>query len=299
MPLNLVGLPLIDSPDFENLLEQGVFDPWAEQAMSLHQDGYCLLRPRSSEHIAKVNNVVSELEPLMADELKSWELEGCGSPRIQDGWRDHASIRQLALDEQVLDLLDHLYGRPAFAFQTLNFAVGSQQHYHRDAVHVNSYPLGFMCGVWFALQDIDEDSGPLHYFAGSHRLPYLSAQSLNLSPKQVQEEKHPQVFFEPYWEREVAKNGLTSQRFLAEKGDIFIWHANLLHGGETVNNRRLRRWSQVVHYFFSDCIYSTPLNSFGLDQGGACLRNPLDVATGQNRYSPLEWQKMGFATSAS
>lgn len=296
MALNLSGQPLIDSPDFERLLQQGAFGPWASEAKSLHQDGYSLLRPRTADHLKKVNAVVADLEPVLADELKNWEEGACGSPRIQDGWKQHNSIRELALDGMVLDLLQHLYGRQPFAFQTLSFAVGSQQHYHSDAVHFSSYPLGFMCGVWFALQDIELNSGPLHYFPGSHRLPYLSAQGLGLSPQQVEAEEHPQVLFEPHWQRAVADNKLTSQKFLAKKGDIFVWHANLLHGGEVVNDRSLRRWSQVVHYFFADCLYSTPMHSFGMENGGACLRNPLDVATGHHRYSPAAWQQLGLVS---
>ncbi|NDC36432.1 MAG: phytanoyl-CoA dioxygenase [Proteobacteria bacterium] len=299
MALNLTGRPLIDQADIDQLVQQGTFGPWVEEAVSLQRNGYCLLRPRSDEHLARVDAVVADLEPALAAQLNDWEAGVCGSPRLQDGWRQHNSIRELALDEMVLDLLHHLYGRPAFAFQTLSFAVGSEQHYHSDAVHFNSYPLGFMCGVWFALQDIELNSGPLHYFSGSHRLPYLSADALGLSPDQINNEDHPQVLFEPHWQEAVAEHGFSSQRFLAEKGDIFVWHANLLHGGERVNDRRLRRWSQVVHYFFADCLYSTPMRNFGMGQGGACLRNPLDVATGQPRYSPGDWQALGLVSPDS
>jgi len=293
MALNLTGQPLVDRTDFDQLLKQGSFGPWEGEAVSLHRDGYCVMRPRTREHLARVDAVVADLEPLLADQLRSWEIGECGAPRIQDAWTNHNSVRELALDEIVLDLLQHLYGRRPFAFQTLNFAVGSQQHYHSDAVHFNSYPLGFMCGVWFALQDIATNSGPLHYFPGSHRLPYLSSHSLELSRQEIESEAHPQVFFEPYWQRAVAENALNSKSFLAERGDVFIWHANLLHGGEIVMNRRLRRWSQVVHYFFDDCLYTTPMHSFCAEQGGALLRNPLDLASGKHRYSQLEWDKLG------
>ena len=299
MKLDLTGAPLIDRPDFDELLEQGVFGKWSQEAISLHQKGYCLVKPESHEHKSRVEAVVKELEPKLKDQLKNWEIGACGSPRIQDGWRDHPSVRALALDEMVLDLLQHLYGRRAFAFQTLNFAVGSQQHYHSDAVHFSSYPLGYMCGVWFALQDVDINSGPLHYFPGSHRLPYLSAHNMGLTPKEIAAEQHPQILFEPKWHQLVMTEGLTSQKFLAKKGEIFVWHANLLHGGEPVNNRNLRRWSQVVHYFFDGCLYNTPMHSYGMKHGGASLRNPLDVATRNRRYSPAEWRQLGLESPAT
>lgn len=294
MALNLIGQPLVDRSDFAHLQAQGVFAQWQEMAVQMHRDGYCLLHLHNQEHLEAIESVVSDMASEFADPLKQWEAGAIGSPRLQDGWKEYQSIRKLALSPVVLDLLESLYGRKPFAFQTLNFAVGSEQHYHSDAVHFSSYPMGFMCGVWFALQTIELNSGPLHYFPGSHRLPYLSARDLDLSPEQVKAEQHPQVLFEPHWEEAVVTHGLRRETFLAQAGDVFVWHANLLHGGDVVNDRTLRRWSQVVHYFFDDCLYTTPMQNFRFDQGGDFVRNPLDIATGKERYGPAEWQKLGL-----
>lgn len=299
MALDLTGQPLIDREDFEELRAAGRFGRWSDEAARLHRDGFCVVRLNDPDFLARTKAVVDELEPCLADQLDLWLQGEAGSPRIQDGWTQHASIRCLALEPIILDLLRHLYGREPFAFQTLNFAVGSQQHFHSDAVHFNSYPHGFMCGVWIALQDIDLDSGPLHYFPGSHRLPYLSARSLGLSDIEVAAKQHPQTFFEPHWQQAVEAQGLASQHFLAKRGDILIWHANLLHGGEMVQDRSLRRWSQVIHYFFAECLYTTPLRCFDQNQGGTFLRNPLDISTGKPRYTPEEWKDLGLAMESS
>ena len=53
----------------------------------------------------------------------------------------------------ILSLFSTLYGRRAWPFQTLNFPVGTQQHYHSDSVHFSSVPERFMCGVWVDLED--------------------------------------------------------------------------------------------------------------------------------------------------
>jgi hypothetical protein len=84
-------------------------------------------------------------------------------------------------------------------------------------------------------------------------------------------------------------------RFLAKRGEVLIWHANLLHGGEPVQARTCRRWSQVIHYFFADCLYTTPLRSFGPAEGGPFLRNPLDIATGHPRTNKQEWENLGLS----
>jgi hypothetical protein len=297
MALDLTGQPYIDRDDFENIKAAGRFGRWSDEATMLHRDGYCVIRLDDPDFLRMAETVVEDLKPCLADQLDLWLRGEAGPPRLQDGWKQHASIRSLALQPIILDLLHQLYGREPFAFQTLNFAVGSQQHFHSDAVHFHSYPHGFMCGVWIALQDVDVASGPLHYFPGSHRLPYLSSRSLGLSESEVAAKEHPQTFFEPLWQQAVDTKGLNSQRFLPQRGDILIWHANLLHGGEMVQDRDSRRWSQVVHYFFADCLYTTPMRCFAPDQGGTFLRNPLDIATGMTRYSPDAWEAMGLTAA--
>lgn len=299
MPLNLTGQPLIDRPDFQDLLASGHFGRWSAEAISLHDEGFCVLDLGNLEFLEKIDTVVHALKPLLDDALTQWEHGAVGPPRLQDGWQKHAAIRMLALEPIILDLLRHLYGRDPFAFQTLNFAVGSEQPYHSDAIHFHSYPLGFMCGVWIALQDVDNESGPLLYYPGSHRLPYLSAESLCLDPQQVAAEPHPQRFFQDHWHDAVQERGYAKQNFLPKRGEVLIWHANLLHGGEPVQDRTSRRWSQVIHYFFADCLYTTPLRSFGPADGGPFLRNPFDIAAGQLRYNQKDWQGLGFTAPLS
>ena len=292
MPLDLTGHPLIDRCDFQQLLEADFFGRWSEEAISLHDKGYCVVNLNKREWLATIDGVIEDLQPLLEADLKLWECGESGPPRLQDGWIDHGSIRALALEPVVLDLLRHLYGRDPFAFQTLNFAVGSEQHFHSDAVHFHSYPNGFMCGVWIALQDVQPESGPLIYFPGSHRLPYLSARSLGLDRDMVMEEQHPQRFFEPSWQQAVNEHSFEKQQFLPKRGDLLIWHANLLHGGEPVQDKSSRRWSQVNHYFFANCLYTTPMRNFASGEGGTCLRNPFDIAKGTQRFNHVEWQDL-------
>ena len=290
MTLDLQGLPLIDRPDVDTLLADGRFGRWSQQAANLSRQGFCLLAIDDASFLSDCREVIADQQRRLKAELNDWEAGRTGAPRVQDGWREQAAVRSLALQPAVLDLLRHVYGREPFAFQTLNFAVGSEQPYHSDAVHFHSQPQGFMCGVWIPLDDVEPDSGPLIYFPGSHRLDYHSAGSLGLSPEQVAAEPHPQRFFESVWQRDVGLHGLQAEQFLPRRGEVLIWHANLLHGGAPVLNRQARRWSQVVHYYFADCLYTTPLNSFPSDQGGPYLRNPFDISTGRNRWSQSEWE---------
>lgn len=290
----LNNTPLVDRSDFADLLAKGHFGLWSEQARSLNELGYCTLELDDPSFSKDCQEVISSLQTLLAPQLEEWEAGRAGSSRLQDGWRDWPAVRHLALHPSVLALLRCVYGREPFAFQTLNFATGSEQSIHSDAVHFHCEPHGFMCGVWIPLADVSADSGPLVYYPGSHRLPYHSAASLGLTPDQVAAEPHPQRFFEPVWQEDVGREALEPQLFLPRRGQILVWHANLLHGGSPVLNRQARRWSQVVHYYFADCIYTTPLMSFPPEHGGPSLRNPCNVATGRQLWTPAAWSRLNL-----
>jgi len=298
MSLNLFDKPLIDRPDFEQLFDAGKFGRWAREARSLHDHGFCLLELEHPVIDDLTQDVVEVLSPIMLPQIKSWQSGQQGVPRLQDGWQKYFQILKISQQSPILDCLNVLYGREPFAFQTLNFAVGSEQHFHSDAVHFHSYPHGFMCGVWIALEDISNDSGPLIYYPGSHRLPYLSAASLDLTPDLVAMEEHPQRFFEENWREAIRNNGYSPHSFLPKRGQVLIWHANLLHGGEHVVNREASRWSQVTHYYFADCLYTTPLMTFDYQLGGPTLRNPFDIARGCRRYDDNLWQEIGLVNRA-
>jgi hypothetical protein len=85
MPLDLTGQPLIDRSDFQQLLATGTFGRWAEQAISLHTKGYCLVDLGTSEWLDKIDGVVNALQPRLEAELQLWESGESGPPRLQAG----------------------------------------------------------------------------------------------------------------------------------------------------------------------------------------------------------------------
>jgi hypothetical protein len=270
------GFPLIESPLFPQLLAEGRFDIHAAAAQQLNGLGYVLLdlgRERMAALAARIRADLAD-----AFDLEAWRSAGGhGDLRVQDGWRQSAAVRELALLPELHALLAQLWGRRPFAFQTLNFPVGTRQHFHSDAVHFHSDPAGFMCGVWVALEDIHADAGPLEYYPGSQRLQYLQARDVGY--RQRSGSTADQSIFHPYWEAVVQCQGLQRQLFTPQLGQALIWTANLLHGGAPVLNPALTRWSQVTHYFFEGCRWYTPLLSDWPD-GTVAWREPLDVATG-------------------
>ena len=202
---------------------------------------------------AFIDTIVNKITPMYNQE--SFEQRHPGV-RIQDGWKQIEEVRQLATNKTVLAALEQLFGRRALPFQTLNFPIGTGQLAHSDTLHFNSIPASFMVGVWVAMEDIDEDNGPLIYYPGSHKLEEYSMESFGLEAGY-----HNYANYEQEIQKVLAEFKLEPEYGIANKGDIIIWHANLLHGGAPQKDRARTRHSQVTHYFFENCQYYTPMNS--------------------------------------
>lgn len=222
-----------------------------EQVAQYHGSGYMIFDPMLPDGLA--DRAIAELKnhPDMVNDLHH------GS-RVFNGWKDSPAVRQIALNARVLRVLRQLYDRTPRPFQTLNFPIGTEQRVHSDAIHFHSDPPTYMCGVWLALEDIDEGNGALIYYPGSHKLPLVTMEDFAPGPgKQYYEQ------YEDTIEALVARHKLTPHRAIIRKGQAFIWAANLLHGGGSHPDKTRTRHSQVTHYFFEGCQYYTPMESYG------------------------------------
>jgi hypothetical protein len=48
--------------------------------------------------------------------------------------------------------------------------------------------------------------------------------------------------------KQCEEQGLATEYFMAKKGDVLIWHADLMHGGAKIDNPAFTRKSLVCHY---------------------------------------------------
>jgi ectoine hydroxylase-related dioxygenase (phytanoyl-CoA dioxygenase family) len=254
----LPGVPRIESPFFEQIFaELDLDDETRRVAHDLHRDGFAVIDFPDADFEARAEAIKSNLHGRY--DWAAWSRNGSGL-RLHNAWTSQSDVRALAVNERIINLLSLLYGRRAWPFQTLNFPVGTQQHYHSDATHFNSMPERFMCGVWTALEDIDESCGPLIYYPGSHKWPTIGNDHLGVYVAGL--EKLPyQNTYEPLWRALVEQTGIQPKYFTPRNGQALIWAANLLHGGAPQTDRSRTRWSQVTHYFFENCSYYTPLHS--------------------------------------
>ena len=241
----------------------------AERALisTFAEKGYAVVDVEVDDFDSLADRTIADVEPLYGGDL-----------RVQDAWQTVASVRAWALQPSLLKILELLHGRKPFAFQTLNFPVGTQQMTHSDIIHFNSTPAHFMAGVWIAFEDIDADNGPLHYYPGSHRLPLFMLDRLGIAGSVADSRYNYTQLYEPAIQRMIEDQGLVKEEAYLKRGQAMIWAANLLHGGSPIRDRSRTRHSQVTHYFFGGCRYWTPLLSA---PDKPFLRFPFDVSSGK------------------
>ncbi len=164
-----------------------------------------------------------------------------------------APIKDLTLNPDLTALLQFILDKEVVPFQTINFIQGSQQRAHSDSIHMTTYPLGYLIAVWIALEDVTNDNGPLFYYPGSHQLPYLLNNDFNEGSTKLRLGKKDYPDYEDMVEELIATKNYEKKEFLARKGDILIWHANLVHGGAPIIKTSTRK-SMVIHYYAKDVI---------------------------------------------
>ena len=278
------GVPIVESPLFPAMLDELGFNEIERRvAIDLNRNGYAII-DFPDEHLGeRIERVKAYLAPRFDVDMGDPEtIKNSGKvTRVQDAWVYHEDVRAIAANHAVLDLLQKLYGRRPFPFQTLNFPVGTQQHLHSDSIHFSCIPERFMCGVWLAMEDVHPEAGPLTYLPGSHRWPILSNTMIGRRGYGSDRE-YAQPPFEAAWKALIEASGIEQEIFVPKKGQALIWAANLLHGGSPQINPKLTRWSQVTHYYFEDCVYYTPAFS---DEplGDLDLRIMVDVETEELR----------------
>jgi ectoine hydroxylase-related dioxygenase (phytanoyl-CoA dioxygenase family) len=169
--------------------------------------------------------------------------------KIFNAYKQSYTIRKVIKDKVLCDLLSFILDKKVLPFQTINFLKSSEQAPHADSIHMSTYPQGFLVAIWIALEDISTDQGPLSYYPGSHLLPYITNEDYDNTSGKFLLDGNANKKYEEKIQQVIDSNNLPKEIFTAKKGDMFIWHANLIHGGEPMLNSTQTRKSMVVHYF--------------------------------------------------
>lgn len=183
----------------------------------------------------------TRLSSLTADQVRT------GRMKVNDLYLTMDNVRELAIEERLANVLNACMGAPVALCNSLYFEKGSAQPPHVDAIYMTPKTHGHLLASWVALEDVHTDAGPLEYYPGSHLIPQykFSNGSYHFIPEEMSQ-------WHTYMDKQIAERGLEKTSFAARKGDVFIWHAHLLHGGGPINDGNLTRKSLVFHYFTRD-----------------------------------------------
>lgn len=172
--------------------------------------------------------------------------------KLNSRWRIHglhwhSPDARAIFDNQIIkDACSLILDVPAEPTFTINFTYGSTQSLHQDSAVFHIHPANYLVGSWLACEDIDPDSGPLVYYPGSHRAPAFAAfdncpqTNLRTCSKEVT----------AAYDRFLSESAgmYEPKTYLTQKGEVFLWHGMLIHGGSDVVNPALTRRSSVCHY---------------------------------------------------
>lgn len=254
----------IDRDDYPRLLQnrissQKLTQPQAELIEQFVKNGYVIIpNAVDPQLIDQINTYTDRLwtkgssEILVGylNEYQPVEPSSRNVPgtRIIDHYHFDRSARDALLNPALVDFLRTIFDEEPLLFQSLYFERGSEQAVHQDTAYVVvDQPLK-LAAVWIALEDIKAGSGELCYYTGSHRLPdfIFPENRKNFILPRDGHEVH--VRFLESLHEQAKKQGLKRDTFLAKKGDILIWHADLAHGGSPITDPLATRRSLVGHY---------------------------------------------------
>jgi len=234
---------LTDTFFYKNLSEDN-----QKNVNSFEDNGFLILKNYLAAET--VDNINNEIEKLVNSKTIKFRYGG----KLMFVIHHSEIIRNIGNDKNLLEFLSVLLDGQAKLFQSINFINGSQQKTHSDSIHMTTYPLGGLLGVWIALEDVDESNGALHYIPKSHKLPYFLNSDYDNEGSFLKIGRKSYKAYEEFLEEKVKELDLKKEIFRAKKGDLLIWHANILHGGEPHLDKSKTRKSLVYHYFDENSI---------------------------------------------
>ncbi|MFO7822419.1 MAG: phytanoyl-CoA dioxygenase family protein [Cyclobacterium sp.] len=219
-----------------------------KELLSWSNEGFALLKDFFSENeVEFINEKINEL-------AKSNKLQIREERKMMFAVDHSKDLRSMASPDRLEKILELLMGCPISLFQSVNFFKGSEDPAHSDFIHMTTYPYGYLIAAWIALEDIDLENGPLFYYPRSHKLNYIMNGDFDHGGNKWLLGKSYKKKYSDKIDTVLSENKFEKKYFTAKKGDVLIWHANLLHGGSKVIDPERTRKSMVMHYFGKDVI---------------------------------------------
>lgn len=242
------------------------------------KNGYITVKILDGNTVDHVNHEIDKVLSSGSYKENTKIYKYSDGPRIVESWKYIDTIKKIAKDSSIKNFLKTIYKRNPIPFSTINFTKGSNQPLHSDYVHFGSKPEGFLCGLWIALEDIQEGSGELQIAEGSNDWPIFKFADHGLKkPKSLKDIQKNYNFYENWVKAKITKEKTIIKKAMLKKGEALLWDFNLLHGGAEIKNKNLTRKSLVIHYHFENTIAYNPNFSFFDDNNAIVKRDYLEI----------------------
>lgn len=248
-------IPWLDRPDVLNQLEvhpefRAMDADLQAKVRQFVRDGYLILEQFFGPSDTEALN--AEVDRLLDSGKAGFNYTGRKIFNLHE--QSRLADEHFFRNQRLLHVLSFLLGKPVIPFQSLSFVQGSEQRAHSDSIHMTTEPPGYLIATWTALEDCTEDAGPLFYYPGSHRLPYVMTPDYDSGNTRFTIGDNSNRRYEDKIEALIGRYGLKKELLLAKRGDVLIWHANLLHGGSAITRPAATRRSIVCHYFAEEAL---------------------------------------------
>lgn len=167
-------------------------------------------------------------------------------------------IRDLNLYRPLMQRIENMLGyRVALHFNLSGFT-SCERGWHQDDYMADPLVAASGIALWFAFDTIHPDSGPFEYVPGSHRWPIMRRPKvIKYLTKEAYENRDgtyefwahlAEYFVNPACVDYMRRRGVQHKAFLAERGDVLVWHGGLPHRASHRKNPNLVRPSLIAHY---------------------------------------------------
>lgn len=246
--------PWFDSDSASRRVTKELKDPWARgKVVELIEQGFTIIE----------SGIALEICDQAAVEFLNWKKrnehalskfrEADGRlMRIINFHQTLPVLKTLFSRNRSLALQDYLFKKETALYTSLFYEQGSAQPIHRDIPLFWTYP-GFMYfGMWIALEDTDDENGPLEVIPGGHRIGLIdrgaiAAQRFNEPMTIPPMSNELWIDYQDEVARRVVEKRLTKKKIYVKKGDVILWHPLAPHGGASINDPSRTRLSFVLH----------------------------------------------------
>jgi hypothetical protein len=137
-----------------------------------------------------------------------------------------ASAREVCLHPRISRFLSLIFDTKPVVCQQLLFQRSNSHRVHQDTSVVAVEDPMLLAASWIALEDVTEGSGELAFYDRSHRLPHYLFKD---GTKRISFGVDDNDLYITELDAACRRESMTYERFMAKKGDVFFWTADLVH----------------------------------------------------------------------